>query len=203
MSEAESSAKTRREFLKDLGVATAGMPLVASLGGGTEAVERPPGMQGSVREITLTVNGAIHSLEVEPRKTLAEVLRDELGLTGTKVSCNRATCGACTVVMEGRPVFACHTLAVQADGRSVLTIEGLSTGEKLHPIQEAFIEHDAFQCGFCTPGMIMALKAALDRNPNATREQVRYAIAGNLCRCAAYEHILNAAVAAAPKLGVG
>lgn len=200
MAEEESGRQTRRGFLKDLATTTAGMPLIGVLTRGTQGGERPADEGKPPVGITLTVNGVVHSLEVEPWRTLAEVLRDFLGLTGTKVSCSRATCGACTVVMDGRAIFACHTLAVQANGRSILTIEDLASGEKLHPIQEAFIEHDAYQCGFCTPGMIMALKAALDRNPEMTRDQIRYAIAGNLCRCAAYEHILDAALAAEQKM---
>lgn len=195
-----SKGKTRRKFLKGLGAATAGIPLVGTFSQGKPSDQPLATNRNPLRDIILTVNGRVHSLEVEPRRTLAEVLREDLGLTGTKISCSRATCGACTVIMEGRAIFACHTLAVEANGRSIATIEGLANGQQLHPIQEAFIQHDAYQCGFCTSGMIMALKAALDRNPDMTRDQIRYAIAGNICRCGAYEHILDAALAAATRM---
>jgi xanthine dehydrogenase YagT iron-sulfur-binding subunit len=152
------------------------------------------------RSIHLTVNGVPNSLATETRQTLADVIRNDLGLTGTKVVCDHASCGACTVLLDGRAVFSCHLLAAQADGKSVVTIEGLAEGEKLHPLQQAFIDFDATQCGFCTPGMILALKAALDRNPRATAGEIRQAISGNVCRCAAYPHIVAAAVAAARRM---
>jgi xanthine dehydrogenase YagT iron-sulfur-binding subunit len=155
------------------------------------------------RPLTLTVNGTVHHLEVEPRRTLADVIRKELGLTGTKVACDQAACGACTVLLDGQAVFSCHLLAVQADGHTIETIEGLADGDALHPIQRAFIQHDACQCGFCTPGMIMAIKAALTHNPRSTRAQIQQAIAGNICRCGAYNHILDAAQAAAAEMAEG
>jgi len=166
-----------------------------------QAATAPLGEGQVVRPVTLKVNGALYRLELEPRRTLADVIREELGLTGTKVVCDHASCGACTVLLEGRTVFSCHLLALQADGQSVETIEGLAHGEHLHPLQEAFIQYDAYQCGFCTPGMIMAIQGTLARHPTATREQIQQAIAGNLCRCAAYNHILDAALAAAIKMG--
>lgn len=126
--------------------------------------------------------------------TLAELLRDQLGLIGAKVACDQAACGACTVLLDGRAVFACHTLAAQVDGVAVETIEGLAAGDDLHPLQAAFITHDALQCGFCTPGIIMALKAAVDSGVSADRAALAAAIAGNLCRCGAYEHIVDAAL---------
>lgn len=125
--------------------------------------------------------------------TLAEFLREGLALTGTKIACNQAACGTCTVVLDGQAVLACHVLAAQADGCQVQTIEGLADGDELHPLQQAFIAHDALQCGFCTPGMLMALKAALDAGVPAEREAMAAAISGNLCRCGAYESILDAA----------
>ncbi len=201
MSHPKRRGTSRRGFIKRLGTATAGLPLVRALLRDSQAATAPVGEGKALRDVTLKVNGAIYRLEVEPRRTLADVIRKELGLTGTKIVCDRASCGACTVLMNGRAVFACHTLAVQANGKSIETIEGLSDGGKLHPIQEAFIEHDAYQCGFCTPGMIMAIKGTLDRNPHATQEEVRHAISGNLCRCGAYNHILDAAVTAAKKMG--
>jgi carbon-monoxide dehydrogenase small subunit len=147
-------------------------------------------------EITLKVNGTNYRLSIEPRRTLVEVLRENLGLTGTKKSCNEGDCGACTVLMDGRPAASCLVLAMDAQGKEILTIEGLSAGEKLHPIQEAFLRHGAIQCGFCTPGMIMSAKALLDENPEPTTTEIRKAISGNLCRCTGYQHIVDSIMAA-------
>lgn len=148
-------------------------------------------------DIELNVNGVKYRLRVEPWRTLVEVLRETLGLTGTKKSCNEGECGACTVLMDGLPVASCLVLAVDARGREVVTIEGLSKGEDLHPVQESFLRHGAIQCGFCTPGMVMASKALLDRNPRPTLIEARKAISGNLCRCTGYQHIINAILGAA------
>jgi carbon-monoxide dehydrogenase small subunit len=147
-------------------------------------------------EITLKVNGIDYRLSIEARRTLLEVLRENLGLTGTKKSCNEGNCGACTVLMDGQPVASCLVLAIDAQGKEILTIEGLSEGEKLHPIQEAFLKHGAIQCGFCTPGMVMSAKAFLDENPEPTTTEVRKAISGNLCRCTGYQHIVDSIMAA-------
>jgi aerobic-type carbon monoxide dehydrogenase small subunit (CoxS/CutS family) len=147
-------------------------------------------------EITLKVNGTNYRLNIEPRRTLVEVLRENLGLTGTKKSCNEGDCGACTVLMDGRPVASCLVLAMDAQGKEILTIEGLSEGEKLHPIQEAFLKHGAIQCGFCTPGMVMSAKALLDENLEPTTTEIRKAISGNLCRCTGYQHIVDSIMAA-------
>ena len=147
-------------------------------------------------EITLKVNGTAYTLLVRPRRTLVEVLRESLGLTGTKKSCNEGECGACTVLMDGKPVASCLVLAVDAQGKEILTIEGLSEGEKLHPIQEAFLKHGGIQCGFCTPGMVMSAKAFLDEHPTPTATEVRKAISGNLCRCTGYQQIVDAIMAA-------
>lgn len=147
-------------------------------------------------EIILKVNGTNYRLSIEARRTLLEVLRENLGLTGTKKSCNEGECGACTVLMDGRPVASCLVLAMDAQGKRVLTIEGLSEGEKLHPIQEAFLKHGAIQCGFCTPGMVMSAKAFLDENPEPTKTEIRKAISGNLCRCTGYQHIVDSIMAA-------
>jgi aerobic-type carbon monoxide dehydrogenase small subunit (CoxS/CutS family) len=154
----------------------------------------------SKRHLTLTVNGTVVEGDVDCRMTLAEFLREELELTGTKVGCNRAECGACTVLLNGNPVYSCTLLAIDAAGKEVLTIEGLADEGKLHPLQEAFIEHDALQCGYCTPGMILSAKALLDRNPHPTEDDVRKAIDGNLCRCGSYPNILEATIAASGKL---
>jgi len=147
-------------------------------------------------EIVLKVNGTNYRLSIEPRRTLVEVLRESLGLTGTKKSCNEGDCGACTVLMDGRPVASCLVLAIDAQGKEILTIEGLSKGEKLHPIQEAFLKHGAIQCGFCTPGMVMSAKALLDENLEPTTTEIRKAISGNLCRCTGYQHIVDSIMAA-------
>jgi aerobic-type carbon monoxide dehydrogenase small subunit (CoxS/CutS family) len=147
-------------------------------------------------EIRLKVNGTDYQVTIDPRRTLVEVLRENLGLTGTKKSCNEGNCGACTILMDGRPVASCLVLAIDAQGKEILTIEGLSEGQKLHPIQEAFLKHGAIQCGFCTPGMVMSAKALLDENLEPTRTEIRKAISGNLCRCTGYQHIVDSIMAA-------
>ncbi len=149
--------------------------------------------------ITLAVNGTSRQLELEPRTTLAEALRNALGLTGTKIACNRGACSACTVWLNGQPVLSCMTLAIDAAGQEITTIEGLAHGEALHPVQDAFIEHDAMQCGFCTPGMVMSCAALLERNPHPDAEAVRDAIAGHYCRCGTYPHVVAATLAAAER----
>mgnify|MGYP000344835273 CR=1 FL=1 len=152
--------------------------------------------------IKLSVNGRVYELEVEPWRTLLEVLRDQLDLTGTKESCSEGNCGACAVLLDNKVVNSCLVLAVEAQATDIMTIEGLATEGKLHPIQEAFVEHGALQCGFCTPGMIMATKALLDENSNPTEEEIKQAIAGHLCRCTGYFQIIEAIKAATEKLVV-
>jgi aerobic-type carbon monoxide dehydrogenase small subunit (CoxS/CutS family) len=150
--------------------------------------------------ITLTVNGDSHSLEVEPELSLLEMLRERLGLTGTNCGCNKGDCGACTVIMNGKSVNSCLVLAAECDGAHILTIEGLAREGKLHPVQEAFIEQGAVQCGFCTPGMVMQTVAFLASNPNPTEEEARAGIEGNICRCTGYERIVEAILSAAGKM---
>jgi carbon-monoxide dehydrogenase small subunit len=150
-------------------------------------------------EITLTVNGDAYSVHVEPNRTLLDVLRDDLGLTGTNRGCNQGDCGACTVHVDGKAMNACLVLALDADGSSITTIEGLADGGRLHPIQQAFIDEGAVQCGYCTPGMIMTAAALLDEHPSPTDEQIREGIEGNLCRCTGYEAIVRAIHAARRK----
>ena len=152
--------------------------------------------------VTLTVNGKKRSDEVEPRLLLIHYLREKLGLTGAHVGCETSMCGACTVFLNGKAVKSCTMFAVQADGREVLTIEGLATNGKLDPVQETFWNEHALQCGFCTPGMIMAAKQLLEENPKPSDEQIRHGLDGNLCRCTGYQHIVNAVKAAAAKAGV-
>jgi aerobic-type carbon monoxide dehydrogenase small subunit (CoxS/CutS family) len=144
---------------------------------------------------TLTVNGRSRELTIEPRETLAEVLRDRLALTGTKISCDAQVCGACTVLVDGLPVSACTYLAVDADGKRVRTVEGLADGDQLSPLQQAFIDHAAFQCAFCTAGMLMTATALLDENPHPTRDEVVDGLEGNLCRCTGYAQIIDAVLA--------
>ncbi len=154
-------------------------------------------------EIVLNVNKMNYKVAVEPQRTLVEVLRDTLGLTGTKKSCNEGECGACTVLMDGKPAASCLVLALDAQGKEITTIEGLSEGEKLHPIQEAFVKYAAIQCGFCTPGMVLSAKALLDENPNPTATEVRKGISGNLCRCTGYQQIVDAILAASKTMAKG
>jgi carbon-monoxide dehydrogenase small subunit len=144
------------------------------------------------KQVTLKINGAQRSFEVEPRQLLVHLLRDDAGLTGTHVGCDTSTCGACTVMLDGATVKSCTLLSVQADAGEVLTIEGLAKGERLHPIQEAFWECHGLQCGFCTPGMILSAYQLLQRNPRPTENEIRHAIDGNLCRCTGYQHIVDA-----------
>jgi xanthine dehydrogenase YagT iron-sulfur-binding subunit len=149
--------------------------------------------------ITLEVNGTTRTLRVEPRTTLAEALRGPLGLTGTKVACGRGACSACTVWIDGMTVVSCMMLAIEVAGRRVTTIEGLASGHELHPVQAAFIEHDALQCGFCTPGMVMSCAALLQHTPDPTADDVLAAISGHLCRCGTYPHVVAATLAAAKR----
>ncbi|GFN21810.1 (2Fe-2S)-binding protein [Thermanaeromonas sp. C210] len=146
----------------------------------------------SLLDLKLKVNGKEYRVRVKPHKRLLDVLRDDLHLTGTKEGCGIGECGACTVIMDGRAVNACLVLAASAEGKEIYTIEGLEQDGKLHPLQEAFMRHNALQCGFCTPGMIMSAKALLDRNPHPTREEIKEAISGNLCRCTGYRQIIEA-----------
>ena len=155
------------------------------------------------QEITVTVNGTRYTNTVEPRLLLVYYLRDVLGLTGTHVGCDTSQCGACTVILNGKAVKSCTVLAVQADGGEVLTIEGLAQNGQYHPLQEGFWEEHGLQCGFCTPGMIMVLYEALQRNPDPTEEEIRRAIAGNICRCTGYHNIVKAAQYAARKMREG
>ncbi len=192
---------TRRGFLKGAGLTAAGAAILESgLIGASEASSgaSAPTVIGPGRvPVTLRINGANQRVEIEPRTTLAEALRFDLGLTGTKVVCDRGSCSACTVWLDDMPVCSCMTLALDATGRSITTIEGLADGETLHPVQEAFIEYDATQCGFCTPGMVMSCAALLKRNSNPTLEDVKTATSGNLCRCGTYPKVFEATLSAA------
>ena len=152
------------------------------------------------RRVTITVNGEPRTADIEPRLLLAHLLRQGLDLTGTHTGCDTTNCGACTVLFDGRPAKSCTMLAVQADGHEVTTVEGLSSHSGLHPIQEGFKDEHGLQCGFCTPGMMMAAKALLDENPSPDEEDVRWALAGNLCRCTGYQNIVKAVLWAAERM---
>src|SRR5579884_2816426 len=186
---------SRRGFLKGAGVSAATAVL---MDGAATALAEAKANESEAKLIgpdavpfTLHINGREYHVKAEPRATLAQVLRDELDLTGTKVVCDRGACSACTVYLDGTPVCSCMTLAIDVGNRNVKTIEGLAKGDELHPVQEAFIQHDALQCGFCTPGMVMSCAALLDRNPNPSEQDVRDAVRGNLCRCGTYPKVFE------------
>ncbi len=196
---------SRRAFLSR----GAGLAITAPIVTGT-GLPAPQGAAADVKilgpekvPITLRVNGKSHTLSVEPRVTLLDALRVDLDYTGAKKVCDRAVCGTCTVIMGGKAVYACSVLAIEAQGKDIVTVEGLSTTGKLHPIQQAFIEHDASQCGFCTSGFVVACKAFLDKNPNPTMKQIEEGLAGNLCRCGTYTGIRQAVLTAAKTMKGG
>lgn len=186
---------SRRLFVEGTGagIVAASVPLTAQQAAAQQAAQPTAVPRTAIR---VTVNGQARSVEVEDRWTLVELLRDHLQLTGTKIGCDRGECGACTVLVDGKAVYSCSQLAVWMDGRTVQTIEGLARGAQLDPLQEAFIAHDAPQCGYCTSGQLMAAKAVLNENPKPTRDQVRAGMAGNLCRCSNYNHYVAAVLAA-------
>lgn len=193
---------SRRSFLKGAGVTAAGTALldgVQSFGRESESAANAGVTQfgPSPAAIRLRVNGQEHALQIEPRTTLADALRIHLGMTGTKIICDRGACSGCTVWLDKMPVNSCMTLAIDAIGRDVTTIEGLSEDGEAHPLQTAFVKHDAMQCGFCTPGMVMSCAALLEKNASPSELDVRYAISGNLCRCGTYPRVFAATLEAA------
>jgi len=187
---------SRRDVLSGSVYATAGVSAVRLVPTAT-AAESTAASDSSVHNFVLHVNGVDRMLKVESRATLAEVLRGPLGLTGTKIGCNRGACSACTVWLNGTPVCSCMMFAVEVGTRAVTTIEGLARADELHPVQEAFIAHDAMQCGFCTPGMAMSAAALLEQNAKPTAADVERAISGHICRCGSYPHVVAATLAAA------
>jgi len=196
---------TRRGFLRGAGITAAGTALLDGVQGFREAAaETSPHVKEYGPQpfaVTLNVNGKEHTLHIEPRTTLAEALRIQLNMTGTKISCDRGACSSCTVLLDKTPVNSCMTLAIDAAGHQVTTIEGIAEDERMKALPAAFVRHDAMQCGFCTPGMVMSCAALLDKNPRPTDDDVRYAVSGNLCRCGTYPKVFAAALDAAGQMG--
>lgn len=187
-----NSGVSRRGFLKGIGVGTAATGLISAVKPIAEAAGKDPNLRGPGEiPITLKINGQSKKLNVEPRVTLLDALRNRLDLTGAKKVCDRGTCGACTVLLDGQPVYSCSLLAVEAEGRAITTIEGLGTPSKMNAVQKAFLKHDAQQCGFCTPGFVVATTAFLNKHPKPTDEEIRFGLGGNLCRCGTYAGIIE------------
>ncbi len=193
---------SRRDFIKGVGTGALGTAVLPRLFA-QDAIATKKGRVPvfDSKAVTLTVNGSPKTLTVAANETLLDVLRNRLELAGAKKVCDRGECGGCTVLLDGVPVYACMFLAVRADGRSVTTVEGLARGGKLHPVQEAFVENDGYQCGFCTPGFLMTTAAFLEKNPSPTADEIRQALSGNLCRCGNYAKITKAVAAAAKMKG--
>ena len=186
---------TRRDFLKGFGSGTLGAAIAPKLL--AQKAESIQTKEGEVpvyakKKIKFTVNAKDYALVVEPQETLLDVLRDKLNLTGAKKTCDRGECGGCTVLMDGNPIYSCMYLAIRTDGAKITTIEGMASKDKLHPLQQAFIDKDAYQCGFCTPGFIMASEALLKKKPNPNLDQIKKGLSGNLCRCGNYTKIYQA-----------
>lgn len=195
-----SSGLSRRGFLKGIGVSTAAAGVIIAVKPIAEAAANDNGVVGPGGvPVTLKVNGQNKKLSVEPRVTLLDALRNRLDITGAKKVCDRATCGACTVLLDGQPIYSCTMLALEAEGHEITTIEGIGAPDKLTAVQKAFMDHDAQQCGFCTPGFVIAATAFVREHPNASIEQVRAGLGGNLCRCGTYAGMLLAVADAAKK----
>ena len=184
----DNSGVSRRDFLKISTISAAAVPILGAKV--VQAAGEPVKVYGPGKvPVELTINGQKHTLQLEPRVTLLDALRDQLEITGAKRVCDRAECGACTVLIDRKPVYACSVLAIEAQGKAITTIEAMMQGETLNPIQQAFVDNDASQCGFCTPGFVVAFKAVLDQNPNASAEEIRHGLSGNVCRCGTYHGI--------------
>jgi len=193
----------RRRFLQGAGatIAASAVPKLAA-SGNDRLGNTSPAEAGPATRIRFTVNGKSKQMRVEDNWTLAELLRDHLGLTGTKIGCNRSECGACTVLMNGTPVYSCSHLAVWIDGQEIQTIEGLVEGDRLSPVQQAFVDNNGAQCGFCTPGQVMTATALLAKNPSPNTDQIKSALVGNLCRCSNYNAIVESVIAASGRGGI-
>lgn len=194
---------SRRRFIQGSAVATAGIAhasVMAESSTAPDAASQPTVNPDDPAQIRLVVNGETRNLSVDTRSTLLKVLREQLGLTGTKVGCNHGQCGACTVLLEGKRINACLTLAIMADGQQITTIEGLTDSGQLHPMQEAFVEQDAFQCGYCTPGQIVSAVGCVNEGHASSAAEIRESMSGNLCRCGAYPNIVAAVQSAAGKM---
>ena len=187
---------SRRDFLKSAGVTSLATAVTAAGAAETEAQTAPRVVGPSDVPVALMVNGKRVELRIEPRVTLLDAIRNRADLTGNKRVCDRGTCGACTMIVDGRTVYACSTLAIEVQGKQIRTVEGLSTGNALHPVQQAFCDVDALMCGFCTPGFVVATVAVLEKYPNATREQISKGLDGNICRCGTFVRIMEAAMKA-------
>ena len=185
---------SRRAFFKGAGASALSATLAPSA---AQAADTPPVLGPEPAPLTLSINGRTVTVQADPATTLAELVRNQLGMTGTKIGCDRGACSACTVWLDGEVAASCMTLAFDARGRKVTTIEGLAKGEELHPVQRAFVENDAMQCGFCTPGMVMSCAALVERNPKCTLDDVKQAVSGHLCRCGTYPNVFKATLAAA------
>ncbi len=197
---------SRRGFLRGVGVSSGALTagILQNEAEAAETVNESANVSGPGEvPVTLTINGKAMKVSVEPRATLLDTLRNKLDLTAAKRVCDRGTCGACTVIMNGKAVYACTVLAIDAQGKQIQTLEGPSANGKPHPVSQAFVNHDAQQCGYCTPGFVMATKNFLDHNPNPTEEQVKQGLGGNLCRCGTYMGIRKAALEAAKTMGGG
>ncbi|GMW01139.1 MAG: carbon-monoxide dehydrogenase small subunit [Candidatus Hydrogenedentota bacterium] len=189
---------SRRGFLKSMGVGAAATTLIEEMTSQVAVAEAGSGLAGpDAVPITLSINGSEHTVNVEPRVTLLDALRNHLDITGAKRVCDRGTCGACTVLLDDKPVYSCSMLAIEAQGHSITTVEGLGSPDNLHPIQKAFVEHDAQQCGFCTPGFVVACASLLKANANPSIEEIKAGLGGNLCRCGTYAGITAAVLDAA------
>jgi aerobic-type carbon monoxide dehydrogenase small subunit (CoxS/CutS family) len=197
---------SRRTFVKDLGtgvvaastVSTAAIQIVPTT---VHAQEFPQVFGPGLTTVTLQINGVARELSIEPRETLLEVLRNRLDITGPKLVCDRGTCGACTVMIEGQTAYACMTLAIEVQGMEIVTIEGLATGDQLHPAQEAIVEADAIQCGYCSPGFAISMAAILEKNPSASYQEIKQSLSGHICRCGTYAQMNLAIELAREKIG--
>ena len=200
-----ASGVSRRAFFKGAGATAIGTTLldnpIAKAAEAQSQLAEPRVFGPGTVSLTLNVNGQDHSLRIDPAATLVDVLRNVLDLTGTKIGCDRGACSACTVWLDGEVAASCMTLALDARGKKITTIEGLAKGDELHPVQAAFIKHDALQCGFCTPGMVMSCAALCEKNPAPTLDDVKHAVSGHLCRCGAYQNIFNATLSVSKTAG--